>query len=43
MQDQDLTLAVAMTDAKGDRSLRPHEQANVDSYVHIVERNAKAS
>ena len=30
-----------MTDAKGDRSKRPHEQANVDSYVHIVERNAK--
>jgi 4-hydroxybutyryl-CoA dehydratase/vinylacetyl-CoA-Delta-isomerase len=41
VQDQDLTLAVAMTDAKGDRSLRPHEQANVDSYVHVVERNAK--
>jgi len=41
VQDQDLTLAVAMTDAKGDRSLRPHEQANVDSYVHIVERNSK--
>jgi 4-hydroxybutyryl-CoA dehydratase / vinylacetyl-CoA-Delta-isomerase len=41
VQDQDLTLAVAMTDGKGDRSLRPHEQANVDSYVHIVERNAK--
>ena len=30
-----------MTDAKGDRSRRPHEQANADSYVHIVERNAK--
>jgi 4-hydroxyphenylacetate 3-hydroxylase-like protein len=30
-----------MTDAKGDRSLRPHQQANVDSYLHIVERNAK--
>jgi 4-hydroxybutyryl-CoA dehydratase/vinylacetyl-CoA-Delta-isomerase len=41
VQDQDLTLGVAMTDAKGDRSLRPHEQANVDSYVHVVERNAK--
>ena len=41
VQDQDLTLGVAMTDAKGDRSRRPHEQANVDSYVHIVERNAK--
>ncbi|MFW2357861.1 4-hydroxyphenylacetate 3-hydroxylase family protein [Hydrogenophaga sp.] len=40
IQDQDLTLGVAMTDAKGDRSRRPHEQANVDSYVHVVERNA---
>ena len=40
VQDQDLTLGVAMTDAKGDRSRRPHEQANVDTYVHIVERNA---
>ena len=34
-------LGIAMTDAKGDRSKRPHEQANADSYVHIVERNAK--
>ncbi len=40
VQDQDLTLGIAMTDAKGDRSRRPHEQANADSYVHIVERNA---
>ena len=40
VQDQDLTLGVAMTDAKGDRSRRPHEQAHVDSYVHVVERNA---
>ena len=41
VQDQDLTLGIAMTDAKGDRSRRPHQQANVDSYVHLVERNAK--
>jgi 4-hydroxybutyryl-CoA dehydratase / vinylacetyl-CoA-Delta-isomerase len=40
VQDQDLTLGVAMTDAKGDRSLRPHRQANADAYVHIVDRNA---
>jgi 4-hydroxybutyryl-CoA dehydratase/vinylacetyl-CoA-Delta-isomerase len=40
VQDQDLTVGIAMTDAKGDRSRRPHEQANVDSYVHVVERNA---
>ncbi len=41
VQDQDLTLGIAMTDAKGDRSKRPHEQSNVDSYVHIVERNVR--
>jgi 4-hydroxybutyryl-CoA dehydratase/vinylacetyl-CoA-Delta-isomerase len=29
-----------MTDAKGDRSLHPHQQANADCYVHIVERRA---
>ena len=36
----DLTLGVAMTDGKGDRSLRPHLQPNVDSYVHIKQRRA---
>ncbi len=41
VQDQDLTLGVAMTDAKGDRSRRPHQQANPDSYLHVVERNAQ--
>jgi 4-hydroxybutyryl-CoA dehydratase / vinylacetyl-CoA-Delta-isomerase len=40
VQDQDLTLGIAMTDAKGDRSKRPHEQANVDSYLHVVDRKA---
>ena len=40
LQDRDLTVGIAMTDAKGDRSKRPHEQANIDSYVHIVERSA---
>src|SRR5919202_5534144 len=38
VQDEDLTLGVAMTDAKGDRSKRPHQQSEPDSYVHIVER-----
>lgn len=38
VQNEDLTLGVAMTDSKGDRSLRPHEQPNSDSYVHIKER-----
>ncbi|TFZ07697.1 4-hydroxyphenylacetate 3-hydroxylase family protein [Ramlibacter humi] len=40
-QDEDLTLGICMTDAKGDRSKRPHQQANPDTYVHVVERNAK--
>jgi len=35
---QDLTLGIAMTDAKGDRTLRPHRQPNADAYLHIVER-----
>ena len=38
VQDEDLTLAIAMTDGKGDRSLRPHAQTNPDVYVHIRER-----
>ena len=41
VQDEDLSLGIAMTDAKGDRSKRPHEQSNPDTYVHIVERNAR--
>ncbi|HMS07167.1 MAG TPA: 4-hydroxyphenylacetate 3-hydroxylase N-terminal domain-containing protein, partial [Burkholderiaceae bacterium] len=41
VQDRDLTLGVAMTDAKGDRSQRPGEQANPDVYLRIVERNAR--
>lgn len=36
----DLTLGVAMTDGKGDRSLRPFAQPEPDSYVHITERRA---
>lgn len=38
VQDRDLTLGVAMTDAKGDRSKRPGEQSNRDVYVHVKER-----
>jgi 4-hydroxybutyryl-CoA dehydratase/vinylacetyl-CoA-Delta-isomerase len=37
---RDLTIGIAMTDGKGDRSKRPHEQTNLDSYVHIVERRS---
>jgi 4-hydroxybutyryl-CoA dehydratase/vinylacetyl-CoA-Delta-isomerase len=40
VQDEDLTLGIAMTDAKGDRSLKPHQQANPDVYLHVVERRA---
>jgi 4-hydroxybutyryl-CoA dehydratase/vinylacetyl-CoA-Delta-isomerase len=38
VQDNDLTLGVAMTDAKGDRSKRPGAQVNPDVYVRVVER-----
>lgn len=41
VQDNDLALGIAMTDAKGDRSKKPHQQAKPDAYVHVVERNAK--
>ena len=36
-RDEDLTLAVAQTDVKGDRSLRPSKQPNPDAYVRIVD------
>jgi len=41
VHDNDLAIGIAMTDAKGDRSRKPHQQANPDTYVHIVERNAR--
>jgi 4-hydroxybutyryl-CoA dehydratase/vinylacetyl-CoA-Delta-isomerase len=41
VQEEDLTTCVAMTDAKGNRSKRPHEQQESDVYVRIVEKNAK--
>ena len=41
VQDEDLSIGIAMTDAKGDRSKKPHQQANPDSYVHLVERNPR--
>src|SRR5690606_16346747 len=34
-QDNDLSIGICMTDAKGDRSVRPGGQANRDVYVHI--------
>lgn len=33
---EDLALAVAQTDVKGNRSLSPHQQADSDLYVHII-------
>jgi len=41
VQDEDLTVDGAMTDVKGDRSLAPHQQADLDLYVHVVEKNEK--
>ncbi len=38
IQQQDLTVGLAMTDAKGDRSLRPSEQPKLDSHVRVVKR-----
>jgi 4-hydroxybutyryl-CoA dehydratase/vinylacetyl-CoA-Delta-isomerase len=41
VQENDLMIAGAMTDPKGDRSLRPSQQVDPDLYVHIVEKNDK--
>lgn len=41
VQARDLSLGIAMTDAKGDRSRRPHQQVNPDTYVHVVQRGSK--
>lgn len=38
VQKNDLMPSGAMTDARGDRSLRPHQQKNRDTYLHIKER-----
>ena len=35
-RDEDLIMAVAMSDTKGDRSLHPSQQADPDMYVHKV-------
>ena len=32
--------AIAMTDAKGERQKKPHQQTNPDTYVHVVEERA---
>ena len=38
VQEHDLTVDGAMTDPKGDRSKAPHEQADPDLFLHVVER-----
>ena len=37
LQKNDLAFAMGLTDAKGDRSLRPSQQAHPDYYVRIVD------
>ncbi len=41
VQEEDFTVDGAMTDPKGDRGLAPHEQADPDLYVRIVEKSGK--
>lgn len=38
IQDNDLVVDGAMTDPKGDRGKAPHEQADQDLFMHVVER-----
>jgi 4-hydroxybutyryl-CoA dehydratase/vinylacetyl-CoA-Delta-isomerase len=38
VQAEDLVCDAAMTDARGDRSKAPHEQADPDLFLHIVEQ-----
>ena len=38
VQENDLMVAGAMTDVKGDRSLRPGQQKDPDLFVHVVEK-----
>lgn len=37
VQENDLAVTGAMTDTKGDRSLKPSEQKDPDQYLHVVE------
>jgi aromatic ring hydroxylase len=39
-QEDDLVGNAAMTDVKGDRSLRPHQQVDADLYLHVVEKRS---
>ena len=39
VQNEDLVCNAAMTDVKGDRSLKPSQQADPDLYLRIIKRN----
>lgn len=39
-QERGILCAAALTDAKGNRSMKPHQQPCLDSNVHIVEKRA---
>ena len=41
VQKQDLTCDGAMTDPKGDRGLRPHQQPDPDMYLRLVEKTGE--
>ena len=41
VQKNDLLNSILMTDPKGDRSLRPSQQSDPDSYLRVVEKNAQ--
>ena len=37
-QAEDITISGALTDAKGDRTKKPHQQEDKDVYLHLVEK-----
>jgi len=39
-QENDLVAPITMTDVKGDRSKRPHQQTDPDLYLRVVEKKA---
>jgi len=41
VQKDDLYVTLAVTDPKGDRRLRPHEQKDPDMYLRMVDKNSK--
>lgn len=40
-RDEDLALALAQTDVKGDRGKAPHQQADPDLYLHVVDEDSE--